>query len=739
MLMTRLLTRSAILMAVLSAMTAASVWAADNSAASAEKEKELLAVLRSEASAAEKAITCKLLAIHGSSESAAELAKLLPNEQLSSWSRIALEAIPGDAADDALIAATESLEGRLLVGTINSIGVRRTAKAAERLTTLLHNPDAEVASAAAVALGRIGSDAIGKSLQKELATSPNSIRSAVAEGCVLCAERHLAEGRAAESIALYDAIRAADVPRQRMLEATRGAILARGQQGIPLLLEQLRSPDKSLMNIALSTAREFPGKDIDQSLASELATAAPERAALIVVAMADRSDTVVLSAVLKAAASGPKVVRLAALDALGRVGNTSCLSVLLASALEVDEDLEQRTKTALANRSEKGTVILPVSEISLAATKSLAELRSESIDKEIVTRLAKAEGKIYPLLIELVGKRRIAAAMPALFKAMDHSDKTIRVVALTSLGETVPADKLSVLIKEVVTPKHADDAAIAQQALKTASIRMPDREACATELAAALDRASVPTKIVLLQVIGAVGGTKALNAIGTASKNPNPELQDAGTKLLGEWSTIDVAPVLLDLSKSAPDEKFQVRAMRGYIRVVRQFTMSEPERNEMCKTALAASRQTAEKKLVIEVLKRYPTIETLKLALSAAKTPELKDDANQAALSIIQKIGSKSAEARELLASVEIPKVKLEIVKAEYGAGANQKDVTDIIKKQATDSPVITLTSPSYNECFGGDPAPSTVKMLRIRYTMNDKAGDVSFAEDALIILPPPK
>ena len=165
MLMTRLLTRTILLMAALSAMTAASAWAADNSAASAEKEQELLAVLRSEAPAAEKAITCKLLAIHGSGESAAELAKLLPNEQLSSWSRIALEAIPGDAADDALIAATDSLQGLLLVGTINSIGVRRTAKAADRLTTLLHNPDAAVASAAAVALGRIGSDAIATTLQ----------------------------------------------------------------------------------------------------------------------------------------------------------------------------------------------------------------------------------------------------------------------------------------------------------------------------------------------------------------------------------------------------------------------------------------------------------------------------------------------------------------------------------------------------------------------------------------------
>ena len=731
-------TRSVGFLAAWFVMAAASAWAADNSAASAEKEKELLAVLRSEAPAAEKAITCKLLAIHGSSEAVPDLAKLLPDVQLSSWARIALEAIPGEAADEALRKATESLEGHLLIGAINSIGIRRDANAVEPLAARLQDKDGEVASAAAVALGRIGNAAAAKSLRGTLATAPEGIRSAVAEGCVLCAERMHSEGKSAEAVAIYDEVRNADVPKQRVIEATRGAILARNQDGIPLLLEQLRSSDKGLFQIALSTAREFPGKNVDKSLADELASAPPDRAALIVVAMADRSDTVVLPAVLKAAASGPKVVRLAAIEALGRVGNTSCLSVLLDSALEVDEDLALRTKTALANRSEKGTVILPVSEISVAAKKSLADIPGESIDKEIVARLAKAEGKIYPLLIELVGNRRINA-LAALLKAMDHSDKVVRTAALTSLGATVPADKLSVLIKEVVTPKHADDAAVAQLALKTASIRMPDREACAGELAAALDRSSVPTKITLLQILGAVGGTKALNTIGTASKNSNPELQDAGTKLLGEWSTIDVAPVLLDLSKSAPDEKFQVRAMRGYIRVARQFVMTEPERNEMCKTALNASRQTAEKKLVIDVLKRYPTIETLKLAISAAKTPELKDEANQAALAIIQKIGSKSAEARELLASVDIGKVKLEIVKAEYGAGANQKDVTDVIKKQATELPLITLASASYNESFGGDPAPSTVKQLRIQYKINDKSGEASFAEDALIILPLPK
>src|SRR5262245_44684607 len=76
-----------------------------------EKEKELIAALKSGAPA-EKAMTCKQLAVHGSGAAVPELAKLLSDEQLASWSRIALEAIPDKAADEALRNATYSLQGR---------------------------------------------------------------------------------------------------------------------------------------------------------------------------------------------------------------------------------------------------------------------------------------------------------------------------------------------------------------------------------------------------------------------------------------------------------------------------------------------------------------------------------------------------------------------------------------------------------------------------------------------------
>ena len=115
--------------------TAASLRAADDRNASPEKERELIALLRSEAPAAEKAIACKLLAIHGSAGSVPELSRLLENEQLASWARIALEVIPGSEADAALRHATNSITGNLLIGTINSIGVRRDAGAVELLAS----------------------------------------------------------------------------------------------------------------------------------------------------------------------------------------------------------------------------------------------------------------------------------------------------------------------------------------------------------------------------------------------------------------------------------------------------------------------------------------------------------------------------------------------------------------------------------------------------------------------------
>ncbi len=686
--------------------------AADNQ--SAAKEKELIEKLRSDSPGAEKAIACKQLAVYGSAEAVPELAKLLTDEKLASWSRIALEAIPGPEALEALRKALDSLKGRLLIGTINSIGVRRDDAAVDPLAARLQDPDGDVASAAAVALGRIGNAAATKTLRASLAGAPVKVRTAVAEGCILCAERLMADGKMNEAVEIYDEVRKAEVPKQKIIEATRGAILARKTDGIPLLIEQLRSADNGFFRLGLSAGRELAGREVADALASELARATPDRAALLLVAFADRSDSVVTPAVLGVAKSGPKEVRIAAIGVVGRLGDVSSLPTLIEIAIETDSELSQTAKTALAG------------------------LPGETINAEIVARLAKADGKTLPVLIEIVGQRRIEAT-PAFVKAVDHSDAATRSAALTALGATVGAKDLSVLISQVVSPKNSADAQVAQKALRAACVRMPDREACAAELTAAMSRASVSTKSILLEILGEMGGAKALATIGAAVKGSDPDLQDTGSRVLGEWMTVDAAPVLLDLAKTAPSDKYQVRAMRGYIRLARQFVMPDEQRAEMCQSALDSSSRPAEQQLVLTVLERYPSPDTLKVAIRARQLPALKEDATRATLAIIQKLGDKAGDPRELLAKIGLDPVKVEIVKAEYGAGAKQKDVTEALQQHVRDMPLITLPSSSYSASFGGDPVPGTAKQLKVQYRINGKAGEASFQEGAIVMLPMPK
>ena len=73
---TRQSTHAVVFMAALMVMAVASARAGEGQNGSPENERELIAVLRSDAPAADKALACKHLAIHGSSAAVPELARL---------------------------------------------------------------------------------------------------------------------------------------------------------------------------------------------------------------------------------------------------------------------------------------------------------------------------------------------------------------------------------------------------------------------------------------------------------------------------------------------------------------------------------------------------------------------------------------------------------------------------------------------------------------------------------------
>ena len=586
-------------------------------------EAELIAVIRSDAGEADKAIACKKLAIKGSADAVGDLAKLLANERLASWARIPLEAIPGPEADTALRTAAGSLSGRLLVGVINSIGVRRDAAATSLLEGRLGDADAEVAAAAAAALGKIGTPAAAAILAKQL-TAAEPRLDHMAQAAIVCAERLLAAGQAGEAGKLYGAIRTAKVSEQRQAEATRGLILARGKDGIPLLIETLRSPSRRMANIGLFTARELldgpAAGDVDVALVDEITRMAgggsADKAALLVKVLADRNadggvPPGLQATVLRWAASSPQAVRLAALEAIGRIGDASAVDPLVSLAAD----------PAVADAARMALVALP----------------GEAVNRVVIGRLSGADANLQPILAQVIGARRIPA-VAQLQPLVASADPVVRGAAFEALGNVVDLANLGLLVDAVVKPRDAAEGEAAHKSLLTACVRMPDRDACAEKLATAVAAASGETKTKILDIVGEVGGTKALATVKAAAMSGDEALADAATRLLGKWMTADAAPVLLDLAAAPIGEKYQTRAIRGYIRIARQFALADAERAEMCTKALAAAKDAADRKSVLEILPRYPSPAMLAIAEQASKLPGLEAEAKAAADAIRAKL-----------------------------------------------------------------------------------------------------
>ena len=471
----------------------------------------------------------------------------------------------------------------------------------------LKDEDPEVASAAAVALGRIGGAEAAEALNQSLASAPDAVRPAIAQGCILCAEKLLAQGKSADAVKLYDAVRAANVPRQKMLEATRGAILARQSNGLPLLLEQLRSPDKALFGIGLRTARELPGHLVTQALAAELPRTSPERQPFLLLALGDRSDDAVLPAVLAAAGRGPQKLRLTAVGILDRLGNPASVPVLLAAAADSDADLSQ------------------------AALAALARLSGNDVDAVLLERLPSSTGKARQVLITLAGQRHIDRAIPVIFTSLQDQDMGVRsaaVQAIGILGSDAQAAHLVGLLQESRSAKEREDVEMALLAIigRTGARSVP----ALLPLAHNNDSAM---RIIALRLLASAGGPDALATIKAAVEDKEVTVQDEAVRTLSTWPNnwpedSGVAEPLLALAKSGSKPSYQVLAMRGYLQYVQgNKQLKDDEKVSKVTDVLPLINRPEEKRLAIAAIGGVPTPGALELLVAFAAEPAVAEDA----------------------------------------------------------------------------------------------------------------
>jgi HEAT repeat protein len=594
------------ILAVLIAL-ALPAYAGETASSAKEQERALIQVLRSDAPPDQKAITCKKLAIYGTDEAVPALAPLLADERFASWARIALEAIPGSAADKALRNAAGKLHGRLLVGVIDSIGFRRDARSVSVLTRKLNDSDTEVASAAAVSLGKIGGPQAANALRRALGKAPEPVRPAIAEGCVRCAENFLADAKRADAVKLYDAVRLASLPRQRILEGIRGAILARGSAGIPLLLEQLQSNDRQYFNLGLRAARELPGREATEAVAGAFRQAIPERQPPLLLALADRGDAAAIPVVTEAARNGGKKLRLVAIEILDRSGDSSALPVLLNDA--ADEDPE-------------------ISQPSLAA---LARLAGNDVDSELFARLQESSGRMRQALMTLAARRGIEKALPLIVHSVGDPDADMRGAAIQALTALGGNNEVAELARALEKSKIPAERAHIENVLVTLSGRIGTN--CVPSLVSLIQSAEPEDRKAALQALVAAGGSDALAAVAAGTADTDESFQDEAVRALCTWPNAwpedaAVAEPLLHTAKTDGNSSHQILALRGYL----QFLLGDEKLNKDDKLAklreiMPLLQRPEEKITAIAVLQGIPAPAALDLLAAFASEPAVANDA----------------------------------------------------------------------------------------------------------------
>jgi HEAT repeat protein len=584
--------------------------------ATKQQVDKLIAVLKSDAPHKEKADACRLLALVGTKDAVAPLAALLGDEKLSHMARYGLEPIPDPAVDEAFRDALGKLKGRPLVGVIGSIGVRRDAEAVQPLLQMLMQNEVgpEAMSAAVRALGQIGTMSAAEVLKASLDHAPPEGLPDVYEGLFRCAETLITQGHQDQAIEIYDQLRKLDAPHQVRGGALRGAILTRGNDGVALLREHLRSKDYIMFSAAVQTAQELPDAEVTLALTAELNRLPADNQILIIQTLGKRADASASPALFALAKNSDKSVRLAAIKSLAEIGHSSAVPVLAELLNDTD------------------------SEISQAAQESLAALPGRQADDAVMAMLNSSQTSRRLTALDLIGRRRMATSIPALLKAAVDADPEVRPAAMRKVGELGSGAELPELLNLLMRFETSQDLEAAERALSAVCMRADNPQSYTGKLISLLVQARPEQKTALLRVLGVIGGTDALNAVRSAANDSNARVRAAAIRVLCAWKTADAAPDLLALAKGSQNSSQKTAALRGYISLVRDENLPTEEKLAMCKNAAVLIERNEEKKLLLGVLGTIPTAEALSMAMAHLDDPATRNEASFAAIAIGEKI-----------------------------------------------------------------------------------------------------
>ncbi len=314
-----------------SVLTAVATWVNEARVDPARKKEAaaaLASVLGSDAAFDAKQFACRqLVMVAGEAEVPALLATL-NDAKLAHYALMALARIPGAAVNDALRQQMAKRTGAVPAEIASILGSRRDAKSVGALAKLAAASDIGAADAAAAALAKIADAASLAALKQAYAQAGAGRKAAVGDSLLACALT-ASKTTPAAAAPVFALLNAPAAPAVLRAGALRGIVGLQGAAAVPALLTALREAGTPRQKMAAQLLRELPGPAVTSRLASALPSFSGKGSGYLIEVLADRRDPAAAPTLAKAARSSDDDTRVAALRALGSTNNPAIVAILL--------------------------------------------------------------------------------------------------------------------------------------------------------------------------------------------------------------------------------------------------------------------------------------------------------------------------------------------------------------------------------------------------------------------------
>lgn len=511
------------------------------------------------------------------------------------------------SSNKALLQALKNSAGECRLSLVQALADTKFGEAAAIITPLAKSGDDKLRKLSLYALANIADPASAEILQeaarnKNFAFGTDNATAAY----LLFGQRLLEKGQKQQAEKVAETLLKGAKEESRLYSRTAALELLtdiHGEESVATLIEAAGDENPEFRAAALKFASDFITLATTKAWMKKARKSAAHIEAEIITMLGENEAKEAIPRMIKALRSRNDEVKLAAIGALGRIGDETVIPPFL----------------KLMKKSNKQEIAAIKEAFFILDAKGLKDAVADGLPKMT------AEGQA--ALLAVLGNRAASERIDDVFKYAQDKNEVVRIAALAALKSMATKEDLPSLLSLLNETSQPKEIRMLQEAI-IAGIDDYENQSQQTALVLEeMQNTSEERRSRYFTILASIGGEQARNAVTEEfNKKGYPDTKAAAINALSSWSDVSAAEELFRISQDDGNSDYKNEALKGYVRTINQSEYPAVQKLLMLRKAFDGSA-IQHRKLILQEVGGLASFHALTFAGKYLDEPLLQQEA----------------------------------------------------------------------------------------------------------------